>query len=141
MSAAKIVEALLVVVGNAEVALGVGHVVLHRVLNWRNELPTTSALTTAVVYTHTFFIGLTITALGVIAVVSRHELVTDHRAGRVMIVFMSVFWTARLIAQLTVLRQLTLALRGGRWLQPLANSAWAVLAGVHLAALVRNLRG
>lgn len=130
------ISALLVVVGLGQIGLGLGHAVLPRALSWDADLESTSPMTRAVSYVHTFFVGLVVILFGLVDVLYRHELVNDRRLGAFLSAALAIFWACRAAFQVTVFAAETRKLRFGRTLQPIAIAAWSGLSLVHLAAFL-----
>jgi hypothetical protein len=140
MTQVKFGELFLLVAGLGQLVLGIGHVGLHKILNWQHELQHANEMTKAVSYTHTFYVGLTTFGLGLLDASSAHRLVHDRYFGRLLLAFAFIFWFLRLIAQLTIYRSPTHSLPRGRFMQHLGIAAWTTLTVVHLFALILNLR-
>jgi hypothetical protein len=135
----KWVSALLMIVGVAQVLLGLAHARVHRFLGWPRDLQGSTEMTRMVSYVHTFYIGLMVVALGVVEIAYRAELLHDVRLGRAVVGFATVVWVCRLGAQLTVFRSPTRNLRHGAMIQRLACVAWLGLATIHGIVLAANL--
>jgi hypothetical protein len=135
----NIATTLLLLFGVAELAIGLTHIGLPKVLQWKSDLASTSEMTKAVSYVHTFFVGLVATAFGLLDILYRHTLTTETSLGRAVLVMFTVFWLCRVIAQATIFRPITLRLPHGALLQILALLGWSSVAGAHAFALVANL--
>jgi hypothetical protein len=130
---------LLVMAGIGQIVLGLSHAVLPRLLGWTNDLSSTSDMTRAVSYVHTFFIGLVVAGFGACDLFYRHELLADEHVGRGLVGLMTLFWGCRFVAQATVFRSVTRSLAGGKLLQPLAVIGWITITLIHAASLAMNL--
>jgi hypothetical protein len=134
----SVVQWLLVVIGAGQIALGIGHVGLPRVLQWKTDLASVSSMTRSVSYVHTFFIGFVTTLFGMIDVFFRNDLVMEPRLGRLLCGSVALFWGCRAAAQVFWFATETRKLPYGVMLQYLAVLAWLTLTSVHVAALVVN---
>jgi hypothetical protein len=134
----SLVQWLLVVIGAGQIALGVGHVGLPRVLQWKTDLTSVSSMTRSVSYVHTFFIGFVTTLFGMIDVFFGNDLVMEPRLGRLLCGSVALFWGCRAGAQVFCFNTETRKLPYGMVLQYLAVLAWLTLSSVHVAALVLN---
>jgi hypothetical protein len=131
----NIASILLLLVGIAQIGIGLSHIGLPKALQWKSDLATTSDITKAVSYVHTFFVGFVVMAFGLLDVLYRHTLVSKTSLAQAMLVMFTVFWIFRVVAQATVFRSITLKLPHGNLLQILALLGWSSVAGVHAVAL------
>jgi hypothetical protein len=134
----SLVQWLLAFIGAGQIALGIGHVGLPRILQWKTDLASVSSMTRSVSYVHTFFIGLVTTLFGLIDVFFRNDLVVEPRLGRLLCGSVALFWGCRAAAQVFCFATETRKLPYGTVLQYLAVLAWLTLTSVHVAALVMN---
>ena len=66
-------------------------------LNWREELPRLSPFNQKLMWTYGLFIVATIVAFGILTLVLHDSLLRGERAAVGLAVFMSIFWTLRLV--------------------------------------------
>jgi hypothetical protein len=135
----SVIRWMLVFVGVGQVVLGIAHIGLPRVLQWKTDLAATSPMTQAVSYVHTFFIGLVTALFGLIDVFYRVDLLDDPSLGRLLAGSIAIFWGCRAAAQVFCFAEETRKLPYGWALQILAVAAWPTLTCVHLGALMLNI--
>jgi hypothetical protein len=73
-----------------------------KVLDWRSELRSLSNLSRHLVWTHGWFIVMTILGLGVISLANASDLASGAALARWFCAFVAVFWGTRLVIQLFV---------------------------------------
>lgn len=95
MSAVFTVAGQLRLVGAALVLLGLAHLVMPRALAWPSEFATLRPLTRQIMYTHTFFIGVTCCVLGLAPLVLATELLVPQRLSVAILAAECVFWGLR----------------------------------------------
>jgi hypothetical protein len=86
-------------VGAVLVVLGGAHVVMPRVLAWRSQFTALRPLTRNIMYTHTFFIGLTCVMLGLAPLGLADELLAPGPMPKAILAAECVFWGLRWCAQ------------------------------------------
>jgi hypothetical protein len=114
-------------VGASQVALGLAHVALWRLLGWSRELAALSALTARVFAVHTCFIAFLLVALGALELGHPELLAQKSELGRLLLAAATVFWALRLLAQPLVFDPVLL--RGSRVRTPLRVAATTLFAG------------
>jgi len=82
-------------------ALSLIHVIFPKYFNWEKELKTLSLINRQMMHVHTFFIALTVCMMGLLCVISSHELISTG-FGKKIDIMLGIFWLARLFAQLFV---------------------------------------
>lgn len=91
----------LFIIGILLVALALMHSVFPRYFDWSNELKTLSLINRQMMTVHTFFIALTVFAMGLLCLTSANELISTTIGKRISL-GLGVFWLIRLIIQLFV---------------------------------------
>lgn len=86
-------------VGAVLVLLGVAHVVLPHALAWRSQFTALRPLTRNIMYTHTFFIGLTCVLFGLAPLGLAEELLAPGPMPKAILGAECVFWGLRWCAQ------------------------------------------
>ena len=100
MSGAFSLAGQLRLAGAALVLLGLGHLILPRVLGWPGEFTALRPLTRQIMHAHTHFIGLTCLLLGLAPLLLATDLLTGGRLPAAVLGAESIFWGLRWIAQL-----------------------------------------
>lgn len=94
-------EAQLRIIGSLLMILGLIHVGFPRHFKWKDELKSLSLINKQMMEVHTFFLALTVFLMGLLCVISTHDLIhTD--LGKTISLGFSVFWLIRLYFQFFV---------------------------------------
>jgi hypothetical protein len=93
---------LILLAGACHVGILLASALTPKVLDWRRELRTLSDLSRHLVWTHGWFIAMTILALGVISLTNAADLASGASLARWFCAFVAVFWGTRLAIQLFV---------------------------------------
>src|SRR6185369_6122726 len=88
----RLVGAVLVILGLAHLAMPLG-------LGWRPEFAALNALTRRIMYTHTYFIGLSCVLLGLAPLALTSDLLTPGPLPASILIAECVFWGLRWCAQ------------------------------------------
>lgn len=83
------------------IALSLIHIIFPKYFNWNNELKSLSLINKQMMTTHTFFIALTVFAMGVLCLSSSEELTTSS-LGKKISLGLGVFWAIRLFFQIFI---------------------------------------
>ncbi|HEY8210258.1 MAG TPA: hypothetical protein VIG99_22390 [Myxococcaceae bacterium] len=137
---ARTLTVLLRVVGIGLLALGPLHVVLWRVLDWRQDSSRLTPLNARVFFAHLVSVVFVVMALGLLLLARAELLVARGELARLLLSGVAVFFGARLIAQ-PFFFDPVLA-RGWRWrtaLRIVAITAWLGCFCVLLLALAHQL--
>jgi hypothetical protein len=86
-------------VGAVLIVLGLAHLVMPRGLGWRPEFAALRALTRQIMYTHTYFIGLSCVLLGLAPLALTSDLLAPGRLPAAILIAECVFWGLRWCAQ------------------------------------------
>ena len=94
-------ETQLRIIGSLLMILGLIHVGFPRHFKWKEELKSLSLINKQMMEVHTFFLALTVFLMGLLCVISTHDLIhTD--LGKTISLGFSVFWLIRLYFQFFV---------------------------------------
>ena len=94
-------ETQLRIIGSLLMLLGLIHVGFPRHFKWKEELKSLSLINKQMMEVHTFFLALTVFLMGLLCVISTHDLIhTD--LGKTISLGFSVFWLIRLYFQFFV---------------------------------------
>ena len=94
-------EIQLRIIGSLLMFLGLIHVGFPRRFKWKEELKSLSLINKQMMEVHTFFLALTVFMMGLLCVISTHDLIhTD--LGKTISLGFSIFWLIRLYFQFFV---------------------------------------
>lgn len=91
-------ELHLKIVGILFILLALAHYFFPKYFNWKQELSSLSIINRQMMYIHSFFIAFGIFLMGILCLVSSHELVSTDLGKRISL-GLAIFWTARLFIQ------------------------------------------
>ena len=94
-------QVLLQITGILLIILAGIHVIFPRYFNWKQELANLSTMNRQLMYVHSFFIGLTVSFMGLLCVTSAAEL-TGTLLGKRILLALAIFWSVRLVFQFFV---------------------------------------
>lgn len=77
------------------------HIVFPRHFKWKQDLAPLSLINRQLMYVHTFFIGLVVLFMGILCILSAHDLLYTPLGKRIAL-GLGVFWGIRLFFQLFV---------------------------------------
>lgn len=80
------------------IALALLHIIFPKYFHWDSELKPLSLINKQMMIIHTFFIALTVLLMGILCLVSAHELVTSS-LGKIISLGLGIFWGLRLVIQ------------------------------------------
>ncbi|MGC6429524.1 MAG: hypothetical protein ACON5F_00625 [Jejuia sp.] len=89
------------IIGYALISLALIHLVFPRYFNWKTEFHALSLVTKQIMGVHTFFIALTVFAMGLLCLVSTDDLLKTN-LGKTLCLGLGVFWGVRFLFQLFV---------------------------------------
>ncbi len=92
-------ELHLKIIGILLIALALVHIIFPRYFNWKNELSSLSIINRQLVYVHSFFIALMVFLVGLLCLVSAHDLI-NTTLGKQISLGLGIFWIARLLIQI-----------------------------------------
>jgi hypothetical protein len=123
------------------VVIGLGHVILPRVLGWSTELAPLSALSRQVAYVHAGFIGLMCVLFGSLPLLLPGALLSGGSLAAAVLTGYVVFWGCRLLVQLAVYDSAHWRGDRDRTLIHVAITAlWSYETGVYGLALWRTMQ-
>jgi hypothetical protein len=124
-------------VGAVLVILGLAHLAMPRSLGWRPEFAELRALTRRIMYTHTYFIGLSCVLLGLAPLTLTSDLLAPGPLPAFVLITECVFWGLRWCAQFIAFPP---AVWRGRRLYTIGYVAftalWTWIVAVFVVALV-----
>lgn len=88
----------LTITGILLILVSLVHLIFPRYFNWKEELRPLSLVNRQMMQVHTFFIGLVVFLMGLLCLVSAHELLHSP-LGKKIAAGMGIFWLARLFIQ------------------------------------------
>ncbi len=91
-------ELHLKIIGVFLIALALVHNIFPKYFNWKNELSSLSIINRQLVYVHSFFIALVVFLMGLLCLVSPHDLI-HTTLGHQISLGLGIFWIARLLIQ------------------------------------------
>jgi hypothetical protein len=91
-------ELHLKIVGILFILLALIHYFFPKYFNWKQELTSLSIINRQMMYIHSFFIAFGIFLMGLLCLVSSHELISTA-LGKQVSLGLAIFWTARLFIQ------------------------------------------
>ncbi|MEM8891683.1 MAG: hypothetical protein AAGD28_27135 [Bacteroidota bacterium] len=94
-------EIQLKIIGSLLMLLALIHVGFPRYFKWKEELSKLSLINKQMMEVHTFFLALTVFLMGLLCVVSTHDLIHTN-LGKTISLGFSVFWIIRLYFQFFV---------------------------------------
>lgn len=89
------------IIGYTLISLALIHLVFPRYFNWKTELNSLSLINKQMFGVHTFFIALTVFAMGLLCLVATNDLIQTN-LGKTLCFGLGVFWGLRLLFQLFV---------------------------------------
>lgn len=127
---------LMQISGVSLIALSLFHLVLWRMLGWTAQIAKLEPLTARVFAVHTFFVAFVLLGLGLVSVIYVDELCAKSVLARAFLIFVVVFWTARLMVQIFVFDPVLWRGRPWRvWARLAASLAWLGYTSIYAAAL------
>lgn len=125
----------LCIAGTILLVLALAHAYFPRHFGWRAELAPVSLLTRQVFFVHHLFIAVTVGLMGLMTLVSRHELIGTPLGRRIML-GCGIFWGIRLFCQLFVFSpDLWRGKRFESGVHYLFCALWSYLTAVYLAGM------
>lgn len=94
-------ELQLKIIGGALIVLGIIHIIFPKYFKWQDELKHLSLINRQMMQTHTFFIALTVSFMGVLCL-TQSEGIINTPLGQNVAFGLGVFWSLRLFFQLFV---------------------------------------
>lgn len=87
------------IIGFLLILLSMIHVIFPKYFNWEEELSRISLINKQMMEIHTLFIGITVFMMGLLCVVSTHDLVSTS-LGRTISLGFGIFWAIRFFIQI-----------------------------------------
>lgn len=86
------------IIGIFLIALALIHIIFPKYFNWKNELSSLSIINRQLFYVHSFFIALMVFLMGLLCLVSSHDLI-NTTLGKQISIGLAIFWISRLLIQ------------------------------------------
>jgi hypothetical protein len=91
-------ELHLKIIGIFFILLALVHYFFPKYFNWKQELSALSIINRQMMYIHSFFIAFGIFLMGMLCLISSHELISTS-LGKKISLGLAIFWTTRLLIQ------------------------------------------
>ena len=102
---ASVFSIALPIAGVTMLGIGIGHIYIAKLLNWKEELKTLSHVNESVFYAHATFVVAVLMSFGIALVVAPSVLITRSAPAMILSGCFALCWLSRLAFQLITLRE------------------------------------